>query len=137
LTTLQERYNAGETDEFIRPIVVLDAEQRATRITDGDVVLFFNFRSDRGRQLTSALTGATPDEAEMPEPPANLHVVTMTEYDPQLQVAVAFDPEAVDYPVARVIAEAGRTQFHTAETEKYAHVNYLFIGGREIPSVCL
>src|SRR5690606_24038268 len=66
-------------------------------------------------------------------PPANLHVVTMTEYDPQVQVSVAFDPEAVDYPVARVIAEAGRTQFHTAETEKYAHVTYFFNGGREIP----
>lgn len=133
LATLRQRYNAEETDEFITPIVVDDAEGQATRITDGDVVLFFNFRADRGRQLTSALAGTAPDEAEMPSPPANLHVVTLTEYDPGLPVSVAFDPEAVDYPIARVIAEAGRTQFHTAETEKYAHVTYFFNGGREIP----
>ena len=133
LATLQERYNAEETDEFILPIVVDDAEGRATRITDGDVIVFFNFRADRGRQLTAALTGTAPEEAEMPAPPSNLHIVTLTEYDPRLPVTVAFDPEGIEHPLARVISEAGCTQFHTAETEKYAHVTYFFNGGREVP----
>lgn len=133
LAKVRERYEHDQTDEFMQPIVVLDDDQRATRITDGDVIVFFNFRADRGRQLTSALTGTAPDEAEMPASPSNLHVVTMTEYDAALPVHVAFTPQSVEHPLARVLSEAGRTQFHTAETEKYAHVTYFFNGGREEP----
>jgi 2,3-bisphosphoglycerate-independent phosphoglycerate mutase len=124
-------YQDGVTDEFMPPIVVDDTRGQATRVTSGDVVIFFNFRADRGRQLTRALTNQTPVEAEMPAAPANLHVVTMTEYDARLPVTVAFEAETVDIPLARVVSEAGCKQFHTAETEKYAHVTYFFNGGRE------
>jgi 2,3-bisphosphoglycerate-independent phosphoglycerate mutase len=132
-TAVQRNYDNNVTDEFMPPIVVDDEDGRATRIVGGDVIIFFNFRADRGRQLTSTLSGQTPAEAEMPAAPANLHIVTMTEYDARLPVTVAFEPETVDYPLARVIAESGRRQFHTAETEKYAHVTYFFNGGREEP----
>jgi 2,3-bisphosphoglycerate-independent phosphoglycerate mutase len=133
LETIRQHYEQDSTDEFMPPIVVDDEEGRATRITSGDVIIFFNFRADRGRQLTQALTGTAPDEAEMPTPPANLHVVTMTEYERDLPVNVAFEPETVDHPLARALGDAGCRQFHTAETEKYAHVTYFFNGGREAP----
>ncbi|CAN5172744.1 2,3-bisphosphoglycerate-independent phosphoglycerate mutase [soil metagenome] len=133
LATVQHHYHKEITDEFMSPIVVDDERGLATRITDGDVVILFNFRADRGRQLTQALTGTTPEGSEMPEPPANLHIVTMTEYENGLPVEVAFLPETIEHPLARVISEAGRRQFHSAETEKYAHVTYFFNGGWEAP----
>lgn len=133
IATVRRHYNDDNTDEFMKPIVVTDEDGGATRITSGDVVIFFNFRADRGRQLTQALTGTAPEESELPEPPANLHVVTMTEYERGLPVEVAFPPHIIDCPIARVISEAGLHQFHTAETEKYAHVTYFFNGGREEP----
>ena len=133
VATIKAQYANDVTDEFMPPIVVDDEHGKATRITDGDAVVFFNFRADRGRQLTSALAGTTPPEAEMPPAPSNLHIVTMTEYDSTLPVHVAFEPESVDVPLARVISETGKRQFHAAETEKYAHVTYFFNGGRELP----
>ena len=133
LATVRRHYNEEITDEFMSPIVVDDERGLATRITDGDVIIFFNFRADRGRQLAQALTGTTPEGSEIPEPPANLYIVTMTEYENGLPVEVAFLPETIEHPLARVISEAGLRQFHSAETEKYAHVTYFFNGGREAP----
>ena len=130
---VQEHYNADKTDEFMPPIAVLDGEGKATRLAAGDSVVFFNFRADRARQLTHALLGSAPDEAQMAPPPADLRIVTMTEYESGLPVRVAFSPDAVDHPIARAVSEAGLRQFHTAETEKYAHVTYFFNGGREEP----
>lgn len=133
LTTIQRHYTDGETDEFMSPIVIDDPEGHATRVKSGDVVIVFNFRSDRGRQITRALTGTAPEEAEIQQQLSNLHVVTMTEYEEGLPVRVAFGPLNVEYPLARAISEAGLLQFHTAETEKYAHVTYFLNGGREEP----
>lgn len=130
---VRQQYRQEITDEFMSPMMVADAEGKATRIAAGDSIIFFNFRADRARQITHALTGTAPEEAELPAPPANLLLVTMSQYEPGLPVDVAFPPELVDYPVARVISEAGKRQVHMAETEKYAHVTYFFNGGREEP----
>ncbi|MFA4819069.1 MAG: 2,3-bisphosphoglycerate-independent phosphoglycerate mutase [Patescibacteria group bacterium] len=126
-------YAARVYDEEMVPTVVNQALGKpVATIEADDVVIFFNIRSDRARQLTRALT--VPDFAKFTvKPLTNLHFVTMTEYDKNLPVEVAFPPVAVDYPLARLIAEAGLKQLHLAETEKYAHVTYFFNGGRELP----
>jgi 2,3-bisphosphoglycerate-independent phosphoglycerate mutase len=132
-------YDAGVTDEFIEPIVLRDANGAPVALVQaGDAVIYYNFRADRARQLTKAFV-----LPEMP-PPAqgvfdrgpqipDLTFVTMTEYEKGLPVAVAFAGDDVEYPLARVISEQGMRQFHTAETEKYAHVTYFINGGREVP----
>jgi 2,3-bisphosphoglycerate-independent phosphoglycerate mutase len=124
----------GETDEFVRPTVIdgLDG-----RVRDGDALVHANFRADRARQLTHALTDTDFDAfarsgpAGSP-PPRDLLVVTMTEYESDLPVEVAFPPEEVP-SLAGAASAAGWRQFHLAETEKYAHVTYFFNGGREAP----
>ncbi len=134
VAAVHDHYAREITDEFMPPIVVTnDRSGAAPRISADDVVIFFNFRSDRGRQLTAALTGSPPAGSEILPPPINLHVATMTEYDPRLPAEVAFLPEPIEHPLARIISEAGLRQFHSAETEKYAHVTYFFNGGRELP----
>lgn len=130
---VRQRYTDGVTDEFMTPIVVGDPLNPADRIKDGDVVVFFNFRADRARQLSAALTGTAPADSGLEAPPANLSLVTLTEYDPDLPASVAYAAETVQYPLARVVSEAGLRQFHSAETEKYAHVTYFFNGGTEEP----
>jgi 2,3-bisphosphoglycerate-independent phosphoglycerate mutase len=129
---IEAAYARGESDEFVVPTVV-DGVDGALR--DRDPVVHVNFRADRARQLTHAL--ADPDfeafERAGPDgqrPPADLLVVTMTEYESGLPVEVAFAPEEA-HSLARAFSEAGWTQFHLAETEKYAHVTYFFNGGRE------
>jgi 2,3-bisphosphoglycerate-independent phosphoglycerate mutase len=124
-------YAQGITDEFIPPSVVVPPGGEPTRVKPGDAILFFNFRSDRGRQLTAAL--ADPAFAGWERGPIvpDVPVVTLTRYDETLPVAVAFEPQDVTMPLARVISEAGLAQFHSAETEKYPHVTFFFNGGRE------
>jgi len=128
-----ESYARDITDEFVVPTVILDNEGRRHAFGPNDSVLFFNFRSDRGRQLTEALS--IPDftgfDRGMYSIPRN--ITTLTTYDVDLPVHVAFPPEDVEFTLARVISEAGRTQFHTAETEKYPHVTFFLNGGREDP----
>lgn len=127
-------YARGESDEFVRPTVV-DGMDGGLR--DGEAVVLLNFRADRARQLTRALAEpafsgfdrAAPDGTR---PPADLHVVTMTEYEAGLPVSVAFPAEEAR-SIAQAVAEAGWQQFHVAETEKYAHVTYFLNGGREAP----
>jgi 2,3-bisphosphoglycerate-independent phosphoglycerate mutase len=132
VAAIQERYLAGVTDEFMTPIVVHDTNGEPTTIRDGDVVVFFNFRADRARQLTQTLVGPSMDGQAF-SPPSDLTFVMMTEYADYLPAQVAFPAIDVDFPLARVVSEAGLRQFHTAETEKYAHVTYFFNGGREEP----
>lgn len=124
------QYQTGTTDEFMPAIVVRGVDGR---VRDGDVVIFFNFRADRGRQLTQALAGAEPPDPRFANRPQNLLLVTMTDYGDFLPVRVAFPALDVVNPIARVVSDAGLRQFHTAETEKYAHVTYFFNGGREEP----
>ncbi len=129
---ITEAYARGETDEFVVPTVV-DGADGALR--DGDVIVHFNFRADRARQLTHALADAAFAEFDRTSPsgrpaPRGLLVVTMSEYESGLPVEVAFGPEEAR-SLAQTLSEQGWTQFHVAETEKYAHVTYFFNGGVE------
>jgi 2,3-bisphosphoglycerate-independent phosphoglycerate mutase len=127
-------YERGETDEFVLPTVIGDG----LPLRDGDPIVHLNFRADRARQLTHALADAATFEAfDRTSPtgrgaPADLEVVTMTEYEAGLPVLVAFPPE-IARSLAQAMSEAGWRQFHVAETEKYAHVTYFFNGGVEDP----
>ncbi|MDZ7632432.1 MAG: 2,3-bisphosphoglycerate-independent phosphoglycerate mutase [Gemmatimonadaceae bacterium] len=133
--TLEAAYAAGTTDEFIEPFVLHDASGVLTpRLADGDVVICFNFRSDRMRQLCDALTSPTFDGFVSDGRP-RLSVTTMMEYDPTFTYPVAFPATQLTNMVGEVIAAAGMTQLRTAETEKYPHVTFFFNGGREAPFV--
>ena len=131
-------YERGVTDEFIEPMVVMEDGRPVATVAAGDSVVYFNFRSDRGRELTKAF--ALPElppqaEGKFDRGPRldDLTFVTMTEYEAGLPVLVAFPADNVDLPLAKILADHGLRQFHTAETEKYAHVTFFFNGGREAP----
>jgi 2,3-bisphosphoglycerate-independent phosphoglycerate mutase len=130
---MEESYKEGVTDEFIKPIVVTDqAGEPLTRISDGDVVVFFNFRTDRGRQLTEALSQKAFHEYNMH--PMKLYYVTMTNYDDTFKgVHVVYDKENIRETLGEVLSGAGKNQIRIAETEKYPHVTFFFNGGREEP----
>jgi 2,3-bisphosphoglycerate-independent phosphoglycerate mutase len=115
LQAVQASYDAGVTDEFIEPIVV----EGAPRLEPGDTAIFFNFRPDRGRQLSRVLLDAGFD------------LTTMTRYSDELDCPVVFEDHAVPQTMAEVLAAHGLRQLHVAETEKYAHVTYFFNGGVE------
>jgi 2,3-bisphosphoglycerate-independent phosphoglycerate mutase len=115
IAAVQASYDAGITDEFIEPIVV----DGAPALEPGDTAIFFNFRPDRGRQLSKLLLDHDID------------LTTMTRYAADLGTPVVFAEQDVPQTLAEVIAENGRRQLHVAETEKYAHVTYFFNGGRE------
>ncbi|MFL5651845.1 MAG: 2,3-bisphosphoglycerate-independent phosphoglycerate mutase [Chloroflexota bacterium] len=132
---IEAAYARGETDEFVTPTVI---DSSADPLEAGDPIIHANFRADRARELTHALTdGATFAGFERRSPsgrdaPDDLFVVTMTEYEADLRVEVAFPPEEAR-SLAQAFSEAGWRQFHVAETEKYAHVTYFFNGGVEAP----
>jgi 2,3-bisphosphoglycerate-independent phosphoglycerate mutase len=130
---IEAAYARGESDEFVRPTVVGSVDGV---LADGDPVVHANFRADRARQLTHALADPTFDGFDRSSvagrPPDDLLVVTMTEYEAGLPVQVAFPPEEAR-SLAHAVSDAGWTQFHVAETEKYAHVTYFLNGGREAP----
>lgn len=129
---IQRAHASGVTDEFIKPAVMVDNGQPVGLIRANDAVVFFNFRSDRARQLSHAfINPAFAGFARDILP--NLYYVGMTDYEKDLPLKVAFQNDDVAYPLARVISEAGRAQLHTAETEKYPHVTFFFNGGRETP----
>ena len=131
-------YKRGQhkkTDEFAEPIVLLDTNGiPRTKIESGDAVLFFNFRADRGRQLSRALAQPDFDGFEDPNRPADLLLATMTQYDKTFQWARhVFGPEHPDQILAHVFAREGLRNLRVAESEKYAHVTYFFNGGVEKP----
>ncbi len=119
-------YDTGETDEFIKPTIV-----NAGRIKNGDVVIFFNFRPDRARQLTRAFVDK--NFKEFPRKKVDVHFVTMTRYMDGLDVDIAFDKLPLKNTFGEVISNHGLKQLRIAETEKYAHVTFFFNGGREEP----
>src|SRR5215210_12326 len=125
-------YAAGITDEFIAPTVIDDGSGPAT-IRPNDSAIFFNFRADRGRQLSEALVGEAFGGWERGPRVPGLHLVTMARYEDGLEAEVAFPPMDVTNPLARVVSEAELAQFHAAETEKYPHVTFFLNGGREEP----
>ena len=123
---VEESYERGETDEFVRPTVIGDYDGMA----DGDAVLHFNFRPDRARELVMAL--GEPDFDEFPRGVSpDLELTTLTEYRKNWGYPVAFPPRVPEVTLAQVIATGDANQLHVAETEKYAHVTYFFNGGRE------
>jgi 2,3-bisphosphoglycerate-independent phosphoglycerate mutase len=123
-------YESGLTDEFIVPAVI----DGYGGVEPGDGMVFFNFRADRGRQLSQALCEADFAGFERSRDlSAIVPLTTMTRYEEGLRAAVAFEPHDVSLPLAKVISDAGLLQFHCAETEKYAHVTFFFNGGREEP----
>lgn len=133
MAAVQRAYDAGTTDEFITPIVMETSDGSAVApMRDGDVVICFNFRSDRLRQTLRALT--TPDfNGFVTGVRPNVSVVTMTRYDDAFPFPVAFAPQSMAHLVGEVISDAGLTQLRTAETEKYPHVTFFFNGGRDAP----
>ena len=129
---VQAAYQRGETDEFIRPLVHHRNGKPVALIQDGDGVLFFNYRSDRMRQIVSALALDGFEEFDVGDRP-RVSAVTMTQYDQTFPIPPAFPPFSLARILAEVLAEQSRTQFRTAETEKYPHVTYFFNGGYEPP----
>jgi 2,3-bisphosphoglycerate-independent phosphoglycerate mutase len=133
LASIKASYEAGVTDEFIKPLVAVDAQGNAlAKIESGDVVLCFNFRTDRGREITIALTQKDFPEQDMKK--LDLYYVTMTNYDNTFDnVKVIFDKDNLTNTLGEVLAKAGKKQIRIAETEKYPHVTFFFSGGREQP----
>jgi len=128
---IQASYDEGITDEFIKPIVKVTAEgSPIALIEDGDVVICFNFRTDRGREISIALTQKAFPEYNMA--PLDLHYVTMTSYDETFkQVDIIFQKDDISETLGEVLEKNGKTQVRIAETEKYPHVTFFFSGGRE------
>jgi len=128
---IQNSYDEGVTDEFIKPIVHTDAAgQPLAKIEEGDVVIFFNYRNDRAKELTIVLTQKDMPEAGMKTIP--LHYYTMTPYDETFKgLTILYDKDNVQNTLGEIVAKAGMKQLRIAETEKYAHVTFFFSGGRE------
>ncbi len=122
---LEELYKLGTLDEYLEPVIFFDDNGKSYPIQNNDGVFFFNFRTDRPRQLSQRITERAKGQ--------NLYFVTMTEYHPALESQVAFPPAKTETTLGAEIAQAGLKQAHIAETEKYAHVTYFFNGGRQEP----
>lgn len=130
LASIANSYDAGVTDEFIKPIIHSRNGAPIAKITSDDVVICFNFRTDRGRQITQALTQADFPDQGMKK--LSLKYVTMTNYDDSFQgVDVIFDKDNLNNTLGEVLEGAGKKQIRIAETEKYPHVTFFFSGGRE------
>ena len=135
LESIKKSYVNDVTDEFIQPIVMTDENGNPlAKIEEDDVVIFFNFRTDRGRELTEALSQKDFHEFNMHK--MNLYYVTMTNYDDTYNnVHVIYDKDNITETLGEVLEKAGKKQIRIAETEKYPHVTFFFSGGREIPFV--
>lgn len=130
LASIGKSYEAGVTDEFIKPIIHTKNGVPVAKIAEGDVVICFNFRTDRGRQITQALTQTDFPEQGMKK--LSLKYVTMTNYDDSFKgVDVIFDKDNLNNTLGEVLERAGKNQIRIAETEKYPHVTFFFSGGRE------
>jgi len=133
IKAVEESYADGVTDEFIKPIVHTENGEPVAKIEKGDVIIFFNFRNDRAKELTVVLT-----QQDMPE--EGMHVISdlqyfcMTPYDANFKgLHILFDKENVNNTLGEYLSSEGKSQLHIAETEKYAHVTFFFNGGREAP----
>ncbi|MDP5158360.1 MAG: 2,3-bisphosphoglycerate-independent phosphoglycerate mutase [Flaviramulus sp.] len=133
LETIQKRYNNDITDEFIKPVIMIDnSNETVTKIKNGDVVIFFNFRTDRGRELTEALSQTDFHEQNMHK--LDLHYVTLTNYDDTYKnVNVIFNKDNLNQTLGEVLEKHHKKQIRIAETEKYPHVTFFFSGGQEKP----
>ncbi len=131
LNLIQQSYQQGIFDEEFLPTVVTTGGKPTATIEDKDAVIFFNFRADRARQLAAAFSVPGFDKFKKAKKYSDLVFVTFTEYEKDLPVDVAFPPEMIEQPIAKVLEVNNLTQLHAAETEKYAHVTFFFNGGRE------
>ncbi|GGF34734.1 2,3-bisphosphoglycerate-independent phosphoglycerate mutase [Echinicola rosea] len=131
LAAIKKSYSNGVTDEFIRPIVQVDENGKAiATIEEGDVVICFNFRTDRGREISQVLTQQDFEDYKMKK--LNLHYVTFTNYDETFKgVSVIFEKDNLKNTLGEVLAKNSKKQIRIAETEKYPHVTFFFSGGRE------
>lgn len=133
VAAMDASYAEGVTDEFVKPIVHVNAGQPVAVIEEGDVVIFFNYRNDRAKELTVVLTQQDMPEAGMATIPG-LQYYCMTPYDANFKgVHILFDKENVSNTLGEYLETEGKSQLHIAETEKYAHVTFFFNGGREAP----
>jgi 2,3-bisphosphoglycerate-independent phosphoglycerate mutase len=131
---VRKAYERGETDEFIKPIVLKNADNNpVATINDDDGIVFFNFRADRARQLTHAFTDDQFAEFPVDDRPRLSEYVTFTQYDKESTLPIAFPPQSLTRILGEEISRWGLKQLRIAETEKYAHVTYFFNGGREEP----
>lgn len=132
VASINQSYDHGITDEFIDPIVLTENDQPIATIKPGDVVIFFNFRTDRGRQLTEVLSQWDCHEQNMHK--MDLYFVTMTNYDDSFNgIHVIYDKDNITKTLGEIVSAAGKKQIRIAETEKYPHVTFFFSGGREEP----
>ncbi|MCX7547945.1 2,3-bisphosphoglycerate-independent phosphoglycerate mutase [Xanthomarina sp. F1114] len=133
LKSIESSYDNEITDEFIKPIIMVDKNnQPEATIKDGDVVIYFNFRTDRGRELTEALTQTNFHEQNMHK--LDLYYVTMTSYDDNYKnVHVVYHKDNLTDTLGEVLEKHQKKQIRIAETEKYPHVTFFFSGGREMP----
>jgi 2,3-bisphosphoglycerate-independent phosphoglycerate mutase len=133
LGAVEAAYARQETDEFVQPTLIAGGR----RLSEGDAVFFFNFRADRARQLTNAITAGAPDrfgdELERGEIPELAAFLCMTEYDASYGLPVAFPQQPPSQILGEVVSDAGFAQLRMAETEKYAHVTFFFNAGVEAP----
>ena len=134
VAALKSAYNRGETDEFVQPMVMVDKSGKPVgTVTNGDGIIFFNFRADRAREITRAFTEKKFDGFERMVSPALSGYTTMTLYDEAFDLPVAFGPVHLEMILGEVLSRQGLCQLRIAETEKYAHVTYFFNGGEETP----
>jgi len=133
LEALRNSYAKGETDEFVKPTIIEEKGKPVALVKDNDSVIFFNYRSDRPRELTGAFVLDDFDGFKREKRP-KVHFVTMTQYDVRFPVAAAFPPQDIRMGLGETLAKAGKKQLRIAETEKYAHVTFFFNGGVEKPN---
>ena len=132
ITSLQTSYDTGVTDEFIKPLCLTENNEPVATLKNGDVVIFFNFRTDRGRELTEMLSQR--DFTEQGTSKLDLHYVTLTNYDDTFKgIQVVYDKDNLADTLGETLAKANKKQIRIAETEKYPHVTFFFNGGRETP----
>jgi 2,3-bisphosphoglycerate-independent phosphoglycerate mutase len=134
IEALKRYYGAGVTDEFVEPITIVDRrDDPVGLIRDEDAVIFYNFRADRAREMTMALTDPSLERPARSLAPRNLHYTTMTQYDKTFSLPFVLPREHPDNILADVFARLNWKNLRVAETEKYAHVTYFFNGGTEKP----
>lgn len=133
VASMQQSYDISVTDEFMEPLVCVDSfGSPIAKIEDNDVVIFFNFRTDRGRELTEVLSQSDFPDFDMKK--LDLYFVTLTNYDETYQnIKVVYNKDNITETLGEVLEKAGKKQIRIAETEKYPHVTFFFSGGRELP----
>ena len=132
---MEQSYQAKETDEFVKPTVILEGGKPIAVIEKNDAIIFFNFRPDRARELTRAFIQPSFTDFERKKGYFPVKFVSMTQYDETFQnITMAYEPQTLANTFGQYISDMGKTQLRIAETEKYAHVTFFFNGGVEVPN---